>query len=311
MKLNLLPTGASKGSMAIFGIISCVVLALAGILGAMYMIFFSNGELTKAKERVDTLQPMYAQVKAVSDEANTIMAGSTDFDRNLKLANAMIKHNGDYVALYEDVFGVLPSWFRVTSISAAPANEQYCTVSINGVLQTNQQYADMMLALGRMPGLVQLGRSGFVDTNVRRPGLNETDQIGTPIKPGEDQLPSDPWERFNALTARGATTPSGFQNISGFGSGDINVRGAMTDWSAVTFTMVVARNIQTPDPVATLRAGGAAGAPAGTTPGAPGTPGVPGVPPATGVPPGAGGRGQGVSPDDQVRGSELQEGGSA
>lgn len=295
MKLNLLPTGASKSSMAIFAIAACVLMVIAGVLGALFMSVFSTQQLKAAKERVDTLQPMYTQVKTVSDEANLIMAGSTDFDRNLKLANAMLEHNGDYVRLYEDTMSVLPSWFRVTSMSAAPANEQYCTVSINGVLRTNQQYADMMLALGRMPGLVQLGRSGFIDTNHRRPGLNETDQIGTPIKPGEDQLPSDPWARFNALVARGAGTPSGFQNINGFGSGDINVRGAMTEWSAVTFTMVVARNIQTPDPVATLRAGGAAGGPGGTAP-------APGQTP----PPG---RGRG--PAEETRSNEVKEGGSA
>lgn len=268
MKLNLLPTTVSKSGTYALAIAACVVMALAGIGAAIYMIMFSTAQLNAQRDRAQQLDPYYAQVKAVSDEANTIIASSTDIDRNLKLANAMQEHNGDYIRLYEDVFGVIPAWFRVTSINAAPANEAYATVTINGVLRTNQQYSDMMLALSRMPGLVQLGRSGFVDTSPQRPALSETDQIGTPIRPGETPLPSDPWERFNAMVARGAQTPRGFRNISGFGSGTIDPRGPMTDWSAVTFTLVVQANIQTPDPVATLRAGGAATAnPApGTTP---------------------------------------------
>lgn len=263
MKLNLLPNEVSKGGLLKVAVAASVLLVVASVLGALYLINFSKTEVTRAQERVTALKPLYDKAMATSKEADTIMASSIDLDRNLKLAEAMQLHNGKVVQLYDEVQSYLPSWFRMTSLTASPS-DQATVVNISGVLYSYQQYADMMLALARIPDVVTVGRTGFTDPSKKTPGLIETDQRGTPIKPGETNLPSDPWERFNEMITRAGTAPSGYLNAGGFGSGEPVVRGTMPDWSAVTFSIVMNRNIQVPDPGATLRAGGAAGqAPAG------------------------------------------------
>jgi hypothetical protein len=92
---------------------------------------------------------------------------------------------------------------------------------------------------------------------------------------------------MNALIERAGSAPSGFQNTGNFGSSETRVRGAMPGFSAVTYSIVIDRELQTPDPRATITSGGGAGAaPGGAAPGGfrPGGP-PPGttVPGATGI----------------------------
>ena len=69
--------------------------------------------------------------------------------------------------------------------------------------------------------------------------------------------------RLAALMARAAAEPSGFQNVSNFGT-EAESYGPMPDWSAISVTVTMAEDIQPPDPQATImQAGPAPAAPAG------------------------------------------------
>lgn len=264
MKLNLLPTHVSKEGQSKIAGISSAVLALASIGAGIVAVGYSSDQLAKAKARVAEVQPAYEAAMATSKRADEIMASSIVIDRNVKLANAMMEHNKVYPDLYREVLSYVPSFFRVNSIAAAPANESTCTVTMTGVLQTYQQYADIMLAMLRIPGATNVTRAGFTDVRKNVPALNENDQIGLPVKPGEPNLPSDPLRRLDDMIARAGQAPTGYLNANGFGS-NAPQKGAMPDWSQVTITVTLARNIMTPLPMATLKAQGGAtggGAPA-------------------------------------------------
>lgn len=304
MKLNLLPADVSKRSLIGLAIGASALMAIASILAMIFMWTFSGQQVARAKERVDQLTPDYNNVLKRAEEADTIIAQVTDIDRNLQLANAMQAHNGKYTRLYNEIFGYLPSWFRLTSISAQAQAENVSTVTITGVVQTYQQYADMNLALLRIPDVQTVGRSGFSLQGARRPALNEADQLGTPIRPGESQLPSDPQARFDALIERANSAPSGFQNTGEFGTATPDAqRGAMPGWSAVTYVLTMARDLRVPNPTDTLRAGGAApnagsAAPGGAAPGMPtGAPPVGQMNTSPGVP--GAGAGQAMPEDDR------------
>ncbi|MBS1723522.1 MAG: hypothetical protein JSS66_11275 [Armatimonadetes bacterium] len=264
MKLNLLPTYVSKEGQSKVAWLVAGVMIIGSIAGGLFAIMWSNGELSAAKQRVDDVRPLYEKALATSKRADDIMASSVVIDRNLKLSQAMMAHNSVYPDLYREVLSYAPSFFRVNSIQAAPAGEQ-TTVTMQGVLQTYQQYADVMLAMLRIPGATNVTRAGFTDIRPTVPGLNEQDQIGSPVKPGAGNLPSNPQARMEELIARANQEPTGFLNVGGFGDPDATQKGAMPNWSPVTITVTLARNIQTPNPRATLTSqGGANTAPSGS-----------------------------------------------
>jgi hypothetical protein len=197
--------------------------------------------------------------------ADTIIAEMTNIDRNIKLTQAMLDHNRKQVELYREVMSYVPSYYRLTSINSSPTGPDGLTVNMTGVLKTHQQYADLVLALYRMPGVTNVTRSGYAIVDPRVPALNESDQIGTTVKPGEANLPSDPDERMAALIQR-ANQPQGFLGINNFGTENA-VKGAMPDWSTVSVTMTITgRNIQPPNPRGTLIQGGTGGAQGGNQP---------------------------------------------
>jgi len=285
MKLNLLPTyvskeGQSRTAWAISGL-----LALASIAAAVFLISSSSARLKKANEEVALWEQKAADALATGKKADEIIAKATTVDRNLKLATAMNEHNAVYPNLYGEVMRYVPAFYRVTSMSAAPSGANACTVTLTGQMKSFQQYADVVLALLRIPDAVNVSRAGYSLDDQIIPPLNELDQYGRPIKPGETNLPSDPMERMNEMIARASSEPTGFQDVNGFGT-ENPVKGPMPGWSTVTVQITLARNIQTPNPMATLRSG-LAGAP-GTPPPAGGTP-AGFTPPA--APPGGGGRG--------------------
>lgn len=262
MKLNLLPTHVSKEGQTKIAVIMTSVLSLAAIGAAIAAVAYSNNELTLAKQRDEEAKPAYDKVVAISKQADDIMAGSVVIDRNVKLANAMMAHNGVYPALYREVLSYCPSFFRVNSIVAVP-NGQATTVTMTGVIQSYQQYADIMLAMLRIKDATNVTRAGYADTRPIVPSLNEQDQAGLPVRPGEQNLPSNPQDRLEALVARASAAPTGFQGVGGFGT-VTDTKGAMPDWSQITVTVTLNRNIQTPNPRATLTSqGGATTVPAG------------------------------------------------
>lgn len=254
MKLNLVPKHVSKAGQSRGFMVLAIVIVVLTLAGSFLMFAQSNKRLNDAVAAAEQYQQTAADAVVTANDADRVIGQAAIFDRNLKLAQAMLDHNFAYTQLYDDVFAHIPSFFRLNSISATPNGAEGCTVTLTGFLDTFQQYADMNLALLRIPGAVNVARSGYVIDDKYVPNLTETDQNGAPIKPGEAPLPSDPWERWQELERRAAAAPQGFQNVNGFGTmgGD---KGAMPGFSTVTFTVtIMGRDIQTPDPTATIMA---------------------------------------------------------
>lgn len=290
MKLNLLPTYVSKEGQSKAAWLVMGAMSLAAVAGAIGAAMYSNDALAKATARVTEAQPYYDKCKQTAQLAEDIMAGSVVVDRNLKLAKAMMDHSTVYPDLYEKVLGYIPSFYRVNSMTITPGGPDTCNVTMVGTIKSFQQYADVMLALLRIPGATNVARGGFVDNHPFVPGLNEQDQDGRAVKPGEGNLPSNAIDRLDALVARASQAPTGFLNVNGFGAPDALQKGAMPEWSLVTLSVTLSgTNIQTPDPRATLSQQGAGQA--GNTPPASGPGGLGGNAPAPGNRPGGGGGG--------------------
>ena len=267
MKLNLLPTHVSKEGQSKVAWVASGLMVVGAIAAGAYAMIWSNQELALAKDRESKNKVYYDTAVATSKKADDIMAGSVVVDRNLKLANAMLKHNAAYPDLYRDVLTHVPTFFRVTDVTATSLGAGLCTVSLTGVIETYQQYADIMLAMLRIPGATNVTRAGFTDVRPVVPPLNEADQTGRPVRPGEANLPTDPRARLEEMIARAESAPRGFLGAEGFGTPDATRKGAMPDWSQITLVVTLNRDIQTPDPEATLRAQGGASAnpaPSGT-----------------------------------------------
>jgi hypothetical protein len=250
MKLNLLPTYVGKANTAKVMTVVSVLVALAGCAAAVGMIFVSNNNLRQARQEAEELIPQHQQVVALAKSADTIMNTARPIILNINLAEAMQKHSTVYPDLYDEVRRYIPGFFRVTNMDATPNGPDTCTVEIQGVLQTQQQYADLMLALLRIPGAQGVTRSGYQPVNKIIPNLVEEDQVGLPILRGEDNIPSDPQARLEYMIGQGSV--SGFDSTGNFGLVDEPTREAMPNWSLVTVTVVLPRAIQTPDPRATL-----------------------------------------------------------
>lgn len=275
MKLNLLPTYVSKGNQAKTATVVSVLLALLGILGAVGLIFISKDQVKTARANAEEKQERAARAVATSKRADEVVADAQMIIRNINLADAMLKHNDAYPDLYRDIKPYIPGFFRVTNMTAAPNDAQTATVTLTGTLKTFQQYADLMIALYRIPGATTVSRAGYVSVDPYIPNINDVDQNGRPIRPGQANVPDDKYQRLAYLQGQGTLT--GFTGQGGFGTADrTQPRLAMPGYSLVTISVVIPRAIQTPDPRATLQSQGPASASGGaTTPGA-GAPGLPG-----------------------------------
>jgi len=299
MKLNLLPTYVSREGQSRVAWVIASLLIVVGLVGALGFVVLGKKELNDQIARAKNLEPQAALALSTAKQADDVMASASGLDRNLKLSKAMTEHNSVYVDLYRDVLKYMPTFFRVTSVTATPVGQEECSVTITGVIKTHQQYADIMLALLRIPDVTNVTRSGYTINDPYVPALTENDTVGRKILPGESNIPSDPMARMEALISRAASQPSGYQNVSGFGQEEV-AKGAMPNWSNVTFVLTIKnRKMQAPDPRATLTAAPAAAAnaagPGGMPPmgpmGAPGAPGMPmGAPgaPGVGAPPAGG-----------------------
>ncbi len=259
MKLNLLPTYVSKEKQAQTGIVLGVLFAVVGIAAAVGMIVISKGERDRAFEEMESKKPAHLQVVAISKAADTVITQAKPIITNINLAEAMTAHNTVYADLFDQIRQYIPSFYRLTSISATPVSAEGASVNLTGVIQTQQQYADLMLALLRIPGVVNVSRDGYQIVSAQVPALTAEDQSGRPLKPGEGQIPDDPEQRLNYYIAQGQLT--GFLDVSGFG-GEPGQRGPMPDWSVVNITVVLPARLMTPNPRATLASGTAAPGPA-------------------------------------------------
>lgn len=256
MKLNLLPTYVSKEKQAKTGVILGLLIGVVGVAAAVGLIFISRSERDRSYTEMTELEPQHAQVVALAKSADTIIEKARPIILNINLAQAMNAHNTVYPDLYDEVRRYIPSFFRVTSMAATPSSAEVATVTLTGVLQTQQQYADLMLALLRIPGATSVTREGYQIVSPQVPPLTETDQNGRPLRPGEAPIPTDPQERLDYFIAQG--TLSGFEAVGGFGT-EPGRRGAMPLWSEITVSVVIPRAIMTPNPRATLSSGGGGG----------------------------------------------------
>lgn len=268
MKLNLLPTYVSKEKATRSALIFGILIFAACIFGS-YMIFAkANADLADSTTDLADLQGKAARAVETANKADTVMKASETLLRDTGLAEAMLAHNKTYPDTYDEIKQYIPSFYRVTSMSAAPAGPGVSTITLVGVLDTYQQYADLMLALLRIKGVAAVSRAGFTNNSMYVPAPTPDDQYGKPHKPGEAAIPDDPIKRLEYFQGQGRLT--GYANAGGFGSGVPGLRGPMPNASQVTVTITMARELQTPDPKATLAmnvassGGGNSGGPGGT-----------------------------------------------
>lgn len=260
MKLNLLPThvgreGSSKKAWILF------VLIILGCGASSFMMITRSKEgLESAKKQANDYRPFAQATIDHANKAPGIINQAQPIVRNINLARAMDAHNSVYPRFYNQVvLPYIPSFFRITSLAASPSDANTVTVSMTGIIKTQQQYADLMLAMLRIPGAVTVARSGFTPTNPFLTGPSRDFQSGQIQEPGEPIPPKDPLDRLNFFIAQGSG-PAGFRNQGGFGSGQQGTRGAMPESSLVTVSVVVpGHNLLTPNPRATLGLGAGGG----------------------------------------------------
>jgi len=268
MKLNLLPTYVSKEKVTRSALLFSILLFVVCVLGAIGLYYQANKDLADSQTDIGRLRGEATRAKETADVADKVMADATPLLRNTQLAQAMLDHERVYPDLYDKVKLYIPNFYRVNSMSAAALGPGQSSVTLVGVLDTYQQYADLMLALLRMPGVTTVSRTGFTIDMPYVPGLTPEDQIGKPHKPGEAPIPDDPLKRLEYFQGKGTVT--GFTGTGGFGSGTPGTRGAMPGESTVTVTLVISGvDLQVPDPKATLQSGGGDTS-GGTGPGATG-----------------------------------------
>ncbi|MHB8636358.1 MAG: hypothetical protein ACYC96_07790 [Fimbriimonadaceae bacterium] len=289
MKLNLVPTHVAKEKASGGAIFVMFLLIIVGIIGAVLMVVTSNSALANAKSEEATALSNAAGVKAISDQADALMADAKTHAvvRNVSLAAAMEAHSTVYPDLYDMIRRYVPSYYRVTSMAASSAGDNACTVTLTGVLTTYQQYADLGLAFMRIPGAVGYSPSGYQLNDLYVPNLTPDDMRGRRIRPGDTNVPDDEQQRLAYLIQQGTNTR---YLGSGYGDDTVTEKGAMPNASLVTITITLQGDakhhydLQTPDPRSTLSQATTAAA-TSTAGGAAGGFGVP--PPQGGNPPAA------------------------
>jgi len=255
MKLNLLPSSVSRGKQVKGAVFVSVLIALASIGMSVLMVTTSTKHLELAKTKATEMKAAVDQDVQIAAQAETIMADPqlANVIRQTNLAKAMNRHNFVYPKFYSDLFPYIPGFFRVNNMSVTPANGDTVTVNLQGVIRDRYQYADLMLALLRIPGSTSVTRSGFNLENPRVTPLTENDQDGRMIIPGEPVLPEDPIARVNAMINRGSVTH--FEGRGNFGGGNPNIgRGAMPGSTVINVSVVMPANLFAPNPRATLAA---------------------------------------------------------
>ena len=271
MKLNLLPkivdtTGRAKR--AFFG---GVLVLVASIVGAYFMQSISADRVAKAKESVADATPKYNKAVQTATDADNIMSRPAvrQLVVNTALAKAMIGANKVYPDLYDYVKPYIPGFFRINALGASPIDGATCTVNMTGTVKNAQQYADLMLAMLRIPGATGATRAGFQADDMIVPPLTANDQIGHTRLESKGPIPDDALDRLTYF--QNDTSPTGYLNAGNFGVTEAGtVKGARPGESLIAVAVTIPRNLQTPNPRATIQslagAGGAIPA-ASTTPG--------------------------------------------
>ncbi|MEQ1822688.1 MAG: hypothetical protein ABL949_09270 [Fimbriimonadaceae bacterium] len=252
MKLNLLPTGVARESKGRFATVMAIVLAGAGIFSLFFQSSRSAEYVKQQQDRIDAAKAQAERAVSYVNAANDILQNNRGVILNANLAKAMEDHSDVYPKLYDDVKQYIPAWFRINSLAATPGGADATVVTMTGVIKSQEQYADIMLAMLRVPNVVNVSRRGFVYDNPAVPPLTEADQMGRSKKPSAPTIPDDPLDRLELQIASATTT--GFQNVGGFGTtAKPVVRQAMPGWSNITIDLLIRTNVQSPDPISAVR----------------------------------------------------------
>jgi len=254
MKLNLIPTYVSKeGQSKAFLVLGVLILLLSCGL-AFAAKSMAEAKAAASLQAAQDAQQGAADAVAMSLYADRVIAQATGIDKNIKLARAMNEHSATYPDLYDEVLSYVPSFLRVTALSASANGADGVTVNLTGVLDSFQQYADANLALLRIPNVQNVVRSNYSLNDRQVPNLSEADQTGTPVRPGETNLPSDPMQRMEEMINRAQNgTANTYQGINGFGDPNATTKGAGPNSSEVSFVITIGgKNLQAPNPRATI-----------------------------------------------------------
>lgn len=259
MKLNLLPTYVGKGRQVFVAFFFGIVLTLVCAVISFQMIHSSKEQLDKAKEQSDSYDKPVAAAIAYAAAADNVAKPLGEIIRDTKLANAMMDHNDKYPIFYNHIFQYIPNFYRITSMQAVPESADRVTLTLTGVIKTHEQYAELMLAMLRIPGSGPVTRSGFTPTFPFVPNVTAQDPNPTTQQPNEPVLPKNPLSRLDALIAQGGVHQ--FKPTGNFGSGAPGERGPMPDSQVVTMIVSLPGDLRTPDPRATLTVLGGGGGP--------------------------------------------------
>jgi hypothetical protein len=257
MKLNLLPTYVGKGRLVYLAFFVGIVLTLVSAAISFQMIHSSKAQLDKVKEQAGEYEKPVNDAVAYAAAADNVVRPLGEIIRDTKLANEMDKHNSVYPAFYDKIFPYIPSFYRITSMQASPVSPDHVTLTLTGVIKTHQQYADLMLAMLRIPGSGPVTRSGFTPTAPFVPNVTAGDPNPSTLQPNEPALPKDPLQRLNALIGSGGVHQ--FRPTGNFGSGQPGERGPTPDEQVVTMIVTLPGQLQTPNPRSSLTVGGGGG----------------------------------------------------
>ncbi len=274
MKLNLLPQTVSKGRALRSGYIIGALILVASLIACGLMYFGPQGALREAQTNVDNSAQPAADAVATGAEKDTVISTAAIVIRNANLAQAMLDHNKVYPDLYDEVRTYVPNFYRLTAMSAQPVDGQTATITLQGTLETYQQYADLMLAMMRWKDVTSVSRTGFTLDLPQVPALSASDQKGIPHKLNEPTLPVDQLQRL-AFYESNNYQPAGYLGYNGYGTGALGTKGPTPKESLITLVLTVKKNLQVPDISATLHASG--GAAAATPAGFGGPPAGPGM----------------------------------
>ena len=208
MKLNLLPHYQDPGLQSKKAIQRGGVGVLCALAVSLFLIFWSGLGLGEAQAEIEALEPEAQLAYRTALRADEIMKGAAFLTTDLKLAEAIQKQNQNAITLFQEVMEYLPSFFRLTSLNAAPKGEQDAVVVLEGVIHSYQEYADLMLALLRMPDVSKVQRSKPDIKESPVPPLVPEDQIGISVLAGSPRIPSEPLKRMDVMIAEAAKPQS-------------------------------------------------------------------------------------------------------
>jgi uncharacterized membrane protein YgcG len=236
MKLNLLPATVSKGAQTKTAAIVAVLIALVGIGGAVVLSLTSQARLQNEKPLEADARARAQQAVDTAAYADEVVAQGKQLVTNVLLANAMDRHNDAYPALYSIVTPYIPRFYRTITMAAVPTGDGTAQLTITGTMKSYQNYADLILALMRIPGVTSVTRAGFQPYDVQVPPVTEGDQQGRPRGPEDNgPIPDDGLERL-AYYQSTATTQK-YDGAGNFGNPDVSERGAAPEESTVTVTI--------------------------------------------------------------------------